>query len=130
MRPWSCARAELFVRVPAQKGKKRLKTLQRDKESLRQGLTSSPYVDICWRREDGSLAQMTGLVDTGADWSLIEESQLGDEEWKELQPSSAQGKGVTKADIPIVGEVWRDLVVGGVNVDSQICDCTSNQSPL
>ena len=119
VRPWSCARAELFVKAPAREGKRRRERILRDKESLRQGLTSSPYVEIHWRREDGSLPQMTGLVDTGADWSLIEESQLGDEEWKELQPSSAQGKGVTEAEIPIVGEVWRDLMVGGVKVDSQ-----------
>ena len=54
-----------------------------------------------------------------ADWSLIEEAQLDANEWKELKPSDAQGKGVTEDEIPIVGEVWRNLEVGGIRIDSQ-----------
>ena len=57
---------------------------------------------------------MVGLVDTGADWSLIEESELQDQERKELAPSAMTGKGVTEAEIPIVGELWRDVSIGGI----------------
>ena len=119
VKPWTCARSELFVKAPAKGVRRRLKTLQRDKEALRQGLTSSPYVDLTWRTEKGERHRMTGLVDTGADWSLIEESQLRADEREELQPSEAQGRGVTDADIPIVGEIWRDLDIGGIQVESQ-----------
>ena len=62
---------------------------------------------------------MTGLVDTGADWSLIEESQLEVKEREELSPTAAEGRGVTEEEIPILGEVWRDLDIGGIKVDSQ-----------
>ena len=75
VKPWSCVRAQLFVRAPAGRGKKRIKTPQRDKETLQRGLTSSPYVDIIWLRGNGPQQVITGLVDTGADWSLIEEAQ-------------------------------------------------------
>ena len=119
VKPWTCARAHLFVRTPPQGHKRRLQTLRNGKETLRQGLSSSPYVDIAWKKSDGSQEPMVGLVDTGADWSLLEESQLGDKEREELQPSDAQGKGVTEAEIPIVGEVWRDMVIGGQQISYQ-----------
>ena len=119
VKPWSCARAQLFVKAPAGQGKGRVKALRRDKETLRRGLTSSPYVDVVWNRGEGSQQVMTGLVDTGADWSLIEESQLDVREREELSPTSAQGRGVTEEEIPILGEVWRDLNVGEIKVDSQ-----------
>ena len=111
---WSCARARLIVKTPPQKatGGRRVTKLRRDREALETGLTRTPYVEILWHGEDNAQRMMVGLVDTGADWSLVEESELNEEERKALVPSSMSGKGVTDTDIPIIREVWRDVSIG------------------
>ena len=118
-----CARSRLVVKTPpkgmAKGGSGRIAKLRKDRDILRTGLTRTPYVEISWTGEDGIIKPMVGLVDTGADWSLIEESELRDQERKELAPSAMSGKGVTEAEIPIVGEVWRDVSIGGISVKDQ-----------
>lgn len=121
VKPWSCARARLIVKTPPHEATsgRRVTKLRRDREALETGLTRTPYVEILWHGEDNAWRSMVGLVDTGADWSLVEESELDGEERKELVPSSMSGKGVTDTEIPIIGEVWRDVSIGGLLVKDQ-----------
>ncbi len=119
VKPWSCARATFVVKPAGKTGKGRQKQLRESKETLRQNLPNSPYVGVLWENTEGIQVPMTGLVDTGADWSLLVKSELSMEEWEELKPSEVVGQGVTKSKIPVIGEVWRNLTIGGVAVPNQ-----------
>ena len=120
VKPWSCARAKFVVRPPNRdmKSKARRRKLQEDKDAWENILPRTPYVKVKWKYESIE-EEMTGLVDTGADWSLMVESQLSDSERQELMPSEVKGQGVTKEKISVLGEVWRDLIVGGIEIPKQ-----------
>ena len=120
VKPWSCGRAKFVVRPPDRdmKSKARRRKLQADKDAWANILPRTPYVKVNWKY-DNVEEEMTGLVDTGADWSLMVEAQLSESERQELMPSEVKGQGVTKEKISVLGEVWRDLRVGGVEIPKQ-----------
>lgn len=125
IKPWSCGRAKLFVKT-AEPGKvrkkERLAKLREDRAQLQSNLPKAPYIGLAWGMSGYSPEQahdMTALIDTGADWSLIAKSELEDAEWGKLQPSNIAGEGVTREQIPIIGEVWRTLFIKGVEIPDQ-----------
>jgi len=120
IRPWTCAKVSLRVK-PDEKGKRnRSRRLREDKEMMERGLMRSPYVKMNWV-EPMSVEQpeTAALVDTGADWSLIAESELTRMEKSELRAVDMVGQGVTKQALPIVGVVWRSVKIGDVEVPDQ-----------
>ena len=78
-------------------------------------MKSAPYVTVEW---DGG-TQGRAMVDTGADWSLVSEEELTAREKFALRPSSVRGRGVSREEIPILGEVFRTLRIGDVSVPDQ-----------
>ena len=125
MKPWSCGRARLFVkpadREEAKRGSRTAK-LRSDKDQLLYSLPKTPYISLAWGMSGESSEQaqsMTALIDTGADWSLITKAELAEAEWGELQPSNVAGEGVTRELIPVIGEVWRTIFIGGIEVPDQ-----------
>ena len=78
-------------------------------------MKTAPYVSVKW--DDG--AQGRAMVDTGADWSLIAEEELTAREKLALRPSSVRGRGVSREEIPILGEIFRTLMVGNITVTDQ-----------
>ena len=78
-------------------------------------LTTAPYVSVEWSEGVAGRA----MVDTGADWSLLADEQLTARERLAIRPSSVRGRGVSSEDIPVLGEVWRTVTVGGVRVPDQ-----------
>ena len=81
--PWSCAKAEFSVQAPGRSGKQRRKQLQEMKGVAFEGLNSTPYVKIHWTHGGEEIA----LFDTGAQWSLICEDLLSQEEKDGMQTS-------------------------------------------
>ena len=59
------------------------------------------------------------MIDTGADWSLLADEELTARERMAIRPSSVRGRGVSSENIPVLGEVWRMLKIGGVVVRDQ-----------
>ena len=119
IRNWSCARVKLTVKTPDKKVNGRIKKLRRDKAGF-ENLHRTPYVKVEWiNNESGERSSLVALVDTGADWSLMKESEMSEEERDELQPTDMVGQGVTKQRIEIIGEIWRTIVIGGVEVPQQ-----------
>ena len=99
IRNWSCARAKLTVRTPDREVEDRIDKLKRNKEDM-ENLNQTPYVKVGWiNTESGERSNLVALVDTGADWSLIKESEMSEEERAELQPTDMVGQGVTKQRI-------------------------------
>lgn len=83
----------------------------------------SPHVDITWL--DG-ISDTTGtscpaLIDTGADWTLIDYTMLNQEEFETqaTEELGFEGRGVSGEKIDIVGVVWRNLKVGDLVVRDQ-----------
>ena len=113
--PWTCARAEFRVLTPEKGRKQRRKQIQHMKGIASEGLNSTPYVRIQWMDS----GEETALFDTGAQWSLICEGLLSEEERLEMQSSSLSGRGVSGEKIPVVGEVWRSLKIGGLVFEKQ-----------
>ena len=59
-----------------------------------------------WKNRQTSAA----LFDTGAQWSLLTEKELHDDEREGLQEvNGMDGRGVSGEKIPVLGEVWRDF---------------------
>ena len=92
-----------------------------------EGVSSTPYVAATWK--DGIVT--AALLDTGAQWSLLSQTQLKPEERNALSADNGvAGKGVSGEPIPVMGEIWRDVVVGGllfkqhrfIVVETMICD--------
>ena len=113
--PWTCARAEFRVLTPGKDRKQRRKQLQHMKGVASEGLNSTPYVKMKWVGG----GEETALFDTGAQWSLICEELLTEEERAEMRSPSLSGRGVSGEKIPVVGEVWRSLQIGGLVFESQ-----------
>ena len=100
---------------PAEKGvRDRRAKLVMDREALSRGISRAPYVDVRIG-EDSTRA----LVDTGADWSLMDESMLSVGERHNLATSEAVGQGVGSEPIDIVGQVWKDVEAGGITIPEQ-----------
>ena len=78
-------------------------------------MKTAPYVSLKW---DGG-PQGRAMVDTGADWSLIAEEELTPREKLALRPSRICGRGVSREEIPILGEIFRTLKIGNVTVPDQ-----------
>ena len=104
IKPWSCARARFVVKPPKPnvwKGGKRRRKLIEDKALVEGNLAKTPYIKFQWKGKDLQVKEMIGLVDTGADWSLMVEDELSQEERAELKPSNVIGQGVTKNQIAV-----------------------------
>ena len=74
-----------------------------------EGLNSTPYVKIHWCYGGEEVA----LFDTGAQWSLICEDLLSQEEKDDMQTSSLSGRGVSGEKILSLGKCgghlkWED----------------------
>lgn len=127
VKPWSCARVDFRVLPPDGRGGTRRKELQLLKEVAAEGVTSTPYVSAKWA--DGK--STAALLDTGAQWSLLSQCQLSREELNSLaEVNGISGRGVSGEEIPVVGEIWRDVKVGDllfehhrfIVVQTMICD--------
>ena len=121
VRPWTCARVRITVK-PGSRGKRnRYRKLKEDKEMLARGLCRSPYMQLSWVCSDdpGMANTSPALMDTGADWSLINESQLTELEQAELKPVDIVGQGVTSDELTILGAVWRSFNLGETTIPSQ-----------
>ena len=88
---------------------------QSARDSVSRVLTTAPYVSVEW--SDGVNGR--AMVDTGADWSLVADEKLTARERLAIRPSSVRGRGVSSEDIPILGEVWRTVKIGGLVVRDQ-----------
>ena len=118
IKPWSCARAKFRVKTPEPiEGQRnnRMKTLHRLKQTAANGLNRSPYVEVIW--SDGERTR--ALLDTGADWSLITMDSLSTREKENMKWCDRDGQGVTGETITVMGEVWRDVKVGDMDLPSQ-----------
>ena len=115
IKPWSCAKVEFKI-LPGDKSQtNRLRNLKKMKTVAQEGICSTPYVEVMW--EDGSISP--ALLDTGAQWSLLTEQELTDDERSALSNSGViEGRGVSGEKIPVVGEIWRDVLVGGVRFEN------------
>ncbi len=78
------------------------------------GLSRAPFVDV---KLNGR--EIRALVDTGADWSLLDAESLSAEELTGLSKCEARGQGVSREPISILGEVWRDVTLGEVCITQQ-----------
>ena len=111
---------ELVLVIDTPKGTKdRYKKLREKKMAWHQILSRSPHVMVHLGTEDCSALL---LLDTGADWSLIDESLLSDEERTGLEHSGDHGlydRGVSGESITILGEVWRTLTLGDLRITEQ-----------
>ena len=110
MKPWTCAKAQFRVITPEKGGKGRRKQLQQMKGIASEGLNSTPYIRIKW--ENG--VEETALFDTGAQWSLICEDLLTEQEKATMEKSALCGRGVSGERIPVTGEIRRTVSVGGL----------------
>ena len=108
IKEWSCSAAQFRVVPPDLRSKDRVKKMIEMKSVAAEGLNSSPYVRVTW--EDGK--EDSALFDTGAQWSLIMDKMLTDEERAEIQSSDLSGQGVSGEKIPVIGEIWRNVSVG------------------
>ena len=106
IKPWSCAKVEFRVLPPAKEARKRGEKLGRLKTVASEGINNTPYVAAKWKNGQTSAA----LFDTGAQWSLLTEKELHDDEREGLQEvNGMDGRGVSGEKIPVLGEVWRDF---------------------
>ena len=78
-------------------------------------LTSAPYVSVQWAGESSGRA----MVDTGADWSLLSDAELTFRERHAMRPSTVRGRGVSCEEIPVLGEIWRSVRIGDIQVPDQ-----------
>ena len=111
VKPWTCAKVEFRVQPPKVGGKQRCKELRNLKEVADKGLNNTPYVTARWA--DGE--ETPALLDTGAQWSLLTEAVITDDERHELTAlDNVAGRGVSGEKIPVLGEIWRDVWIGGI----------------
>ena len=115
-KPWSQKIARMRVTVPPKDVPNRVAQVRKDKEVMQQFMCKTPYVEFTWK-DSAKDERLLALLDSGADWSLIDESLMSDRERALITASEVQGKGVCGEDVPIVGEVWRSLEIGGLVVD-------------
>ena len=87
----------------------------RMKEVAEEGINATPYVEVQWKDS----TKQKALFDTGAQWSLVSEEVLTDKEQQEMRSSNLIGKGVTGKQIPVIGEIWRDLQIGNTKFPNQ-----------
>ena len=89
--------------------------MNRMKGVAEEGINSTPYVDVQW--VDGTKSR--ALFDTGAQWTIITEELLSERELHSLEESSLSGQGVTGEKIPVIGEAWRTVKLGGLTFENQ-----------
>ena len=125
IKPWKPTIAKFMVKTPTfgqNKGNTRVKQIREMKSAAMKGLTCSPYIQVVWEnKEETKTLTQRGLLDTGADWSLISLSELTEQEQASLCPLAESGKGVSGEEIKILGEVWKTLRIGDKN-GPIICD--------
>ena len=116
VKSWHSAKVEFRVLTPDSKTKNRREELRKMRVIGSEGINSTPYVPMKW--EDGREA--VALFDTGSQWSLIRKELLTDEERMGLRNNRRLlGKGVSGEEIPVIGEVWRTVEVGGLAFKDQ-----------
>ena len=97
----------------------RIAQYTREKQAAVTGLVKSPFIEISWNEKGRRMKKQRALIDTGADWSLLREDQLSEDELEGLQGTDVVGHGVSNEEIPVIGQIWRDIVIGGVTVPGQ-----------
>ena len=111
IKPWTCGRAEIRVLPPEVTTKKRQRGLDAMKEIALEGMTNTPYVRVNWMNGECDAA----LLDTGAQWSLMNSSKLTEVERRNLKGGEGlSGRGVSGEQIDVLGEIWRSVDVDGV----------------
>ena len=116
IKEWNCCRAEFHVKTPPKdlrKGSRR-DQLIKGQSALKVGLSRSPYVEVSM---NGSM--LRALVDSGADWSMLDYTSLTQEELGQLSSSQMVGQGVSREPVTVIGEVWRDVQLGNVTIPRQ-----------
>ena len=85
----------------------------KDRQVLEVGLSRFPYVEVKLGNDS-----CRALVDTGADWSMLDYTHLSEEGQgrRSLVGSDVKGQVVSKEPINVKGLVWRDVVLDGVPV--------------
>ena len=122
-KPWSGKVAKLQVITPPRGVAYRRKVIQEQKEAMGNIMQRSPHVEISWldgmSKEVGTKSQ--ALIDTGADWTLIDNREVTPEEREQLtmEEPGLEGRGVSGEKIDIVGVIWRSLMVGDLMVHDQ-----------
>ena len=120
VKPWTCSRVRISVKPGSRGTRNRYRKLKDDKEMLARGLQRSPYVQLSWSGvEVTSSGSSPALMDTGADWSLLNDTQLTDLEKSELKPVDIVGQGVTSNELTILGAVWRSFQLGETIIPDQ-----------
>ena len=117
-KPWTRKLAHMRVVNPPRGTPHRMARLKRANEVMSQflGNTRTPYVEFAWT---DSRERSLALLDSGADWSLINEAGMTKEERDMISPTNLEGKGVGGESVPLVGEVWRSVEIGGLVVPDQ-----------
>ncbi len=115
-KPWTNKVAHMRVEMPPRGTPNRIARLKRANEVMSQFLGNTPYVEFAW---SDSCERSLALLDSGADWSLIDEAGMTREERELILPTELEGKGVGGEPVPIVGEIWRSVEIGGVVVSDQ-----------
>ena len=115
-KPWAPKVARMSAVVPPKGTPNRVARLKEGKEVVRQFMCNTPYVEFAW---EGAGKRSVALLDSGADWSLIDESVMTEEERGLICPVNIEGKGVGGESVSIVGEVWRSVEIGGLLVADQ-----------
>jgi hypothetical protein len=80
------------------------------------GINTTPYVEIEWGH-DGTKDR--GLFDSGSQWTLISNKLLRKEEMLNLENSSLVGQSVAGDRLPVMGEIWRSVKIGGLTFTNQ-----------
>ena len=114
IRPWRCAKASFKIQTPPKGQRKERKLMRKGARAMVEELSKAPFIDVGLGG-----AETRALVDTGADWSLLDSTYLTQEELTGLSSCRATGQGVSKEPICILGEVWRDVLLGDVVVPQQ-----------
>jgi hypothetical protein len=115
-KPWTRKLAHMRVVNPPRGTPHRMARLKRANEVMSQFLGNTPYVEFAWT---DSRERSLALLDSGADWSLINEAGMTKEERDMISPTNLEGKGVGGEAVPLVGEIWRSVEIGGLLVPDQ-----------
>ena len=117
IKPWSNAKGKFVVQPPSRSTLRnkanRIDQMKKMKVAAVKGLDRAPYVPICFKQGKQVGPRQGALLDTGSVWSLLDKSQLTQQEVRSLSATERKGNGVSGEEINIIGETWRSLHLGG-----------------
>ena len=108
----------MYVKAPGKQKKGRIARYVNARKAAYVGLMKSPFIEVVLRNKGCSDVKCRALFDTGADWSLIQDNELTQEELEMLTPVNLTGEGVCRETIPILGEIWRNVAIGNTEVEN------------